>query len=324
MSPPLAGKRVAAIDIGTNTVLLLVAEAGAGGAVIPVAQRSRVTRLGEGVDRSGTLLPEAIQRTGDCLEKFAEELRVLGVHRLRIVGTSAMRDAQGGERLQERVRSLFGTDAQVIRGEEEARLSFRGAIGGLGVETATDVAVFDLGGGSTEVVIGRIQRGMQQVTFAASYDVGSVRMTERFISHDPPSKAERNALAGAAAAAFASVPRLPNALAPIGVAGTMTTLAAVSLRIPYDADRVHGHVMAVPTLRRVTDELGSMDLGERKRVPGMHVGRADVIVSGGIIALALLDIWGAEAVRISDRGVRWGVVEELLAEGSEPGPEPTA
>jgi exopolyphosphatase/guanosine-5'-triphosphate,3'-diphosphate pyrophosphatase len=312
--------RVAAVDLGTNTVLLLVAERSVDGSLSAVAERAIVTRLGEGVDRTQRFSATAISRTLTCLEDYANLVRSLGVERVSVVGTSAMRDAAGGEEIQNGIRMLFGVGARVVSGDEEARLAFRGAVSGLAIEGPTDVAVFDIGGGSTEVVMGRrLEGGDARVAFSASYDVGSVRLTERLVAHDPPSSAERDALRRAAREAFASVPPLHEAGfprdVPIGVAGTMTTLASVSLRLEtYDAARVHGHTMQVSELREVVENLASLNLETRKRVPGMEPKRADVIVAGGSLALALLERWNVDVTRISDRGVRWGVAEELLRE----------
>jgi exopolyphosphatase / guanosine-5'-triphosphate,3'-diphosphate pyrophosphatase len=315
--------RVAAIDIGTNTVLLLVAERAEGQAVA-IAEHATITRLGEGVDRTRRLSEAAIGRTVECLESYARIVRELGAERVSLVGTSAMRDAGGGEELRSRIRDLFGTEPRVLSGAEEARLTFRGALSGLGAAGLrtnlldgsagdADVAVFDIGGGSTEVILGRIENGVPRETFGKSYDLGSVRLTERHVAHDPPSEEELELLAVAARDAIRDVPLATIPTQPVGVAGTMTTLAAVSLGlVPYDGSRVHGHVMQVDELRRVVGHLASLRLEARRLVPGMEPKRADVIVAGGIIALAILGHWSSSEVRISDRGVRWGIAEELL------------
>jgi exopolyphosphatase/guanosine-5'-triphosphate,3'-diphosphate pyrophosphatase len=306
--------RVATVDIGTNTVLLLVAERQHGGDLRVVAERATITRLGEGVDRARRLAPEAVERTCACLEEYARIVKEAGSERVAVVGTSAMRDAAGGESLRARVKEMFGVEARVITGDEEARLTFVGALSGLSVGAGT-VGVFDIGGGSTEVVHGSVEANAGHLAYAKSFDVGSVRMTERHVAHDPPQSAEREALARAARSAFAEVPPLPDgALVPTGIAGTMTTLASVSLKMAeYDGARVHGHVMPVTELARVVDLLACVPLAERKRIVGMEPKRADVIVAGGAIALELLAHWGAGAVRISDRGVRWGLALELAS-----------
>jgi exopolyphosphatase/guanosine-5'-triphosphate,3'-diphosphate pyrophosphatase len=303
--------RVAAIDIGTNTVLLLVAERDAAGALVAVEERATITRLGQGVDRTGRLAPEAVARTVACLEDYAAVARGLGVARTGVVGTSAMRDAGGGEEVRARVLGAFGVEARVLSGDEEARLTFLGAISGLDVDTSRELAVFDIGGGSTEVVLG-VPAPPPSIRFARSFDVGSVRLTERFVRSDPPSAADRAAVDRFTRDAVAGVPPLPAGATPIGIAGTMTTLAAVSLAMPvYDGARVHGSLLAREAIGAVVDRLASVELEARRAITGMEPKRADVIVAGGAIALALLDHWGASRVRISDRGVRWGLAAEL-------------
>ena len=296
--------RIAAIDIGTNTVLLLVADRGGGGQLRAVAERATITRLGEGVDRTRQFAPAAVARTIACLTEYASVVREFGVARVAIVGTSAMRDARGGEALQQAVRGLLGVEARVISGQEEAQLTFRGALSGLPATAKAEAVVFDIGGGSTEVVVGRNEP--LEVVLAESLEVGSVRLTER---HGQ----DAAAIARAVQAAIAHLPPIAPANVPVGVAGTMTTLAAVSMGlVPYDGERVHGHTMSRDKLTAVVSRLAGLGVEERRAVAGMDPERADVIVAGGLIAVALLAHWGARAVRISNRGVRWGVAEQLL------------
>jgi len=304
--------RVATIDVGTNTVLLLVADRRADGSLVAVEERARVTRLGEGVDVTRQFAPAALERTQACLDEYAGVVRSLGVDRVAVVGTSAMRDARGGEALLARIEEAFGVPVRVVGGQEEARLTFRGALGGLPIAEQSDVAVFDIGGGSTEVVLGKIESGDARLAYSSSFDVGSVRLTERHVRTDPPDRDDRDAVTRAAREAFALVPGLKSTQTPIGIAGTMTTLAAVSLGLAaYDGARVHGHAMRFAELQRVVQELASTPLEARRRMAGMEPKRADVIVAGGLIALALLEHWAANEVLVSDRGVRWGLAEEL-------------
>jgi exopolyphosphatase/guanosine-5'-triphosphate,3'-diphosphate pyrophosphatase len=297
--------RVAAVDLGTNTVLLLVADRGADGQLAVVTDRARVTRLGEGVDRTRRLAPTAVARTLVCLEQYARVTQDLGAERLAVVATSAMRDAQGGDEVRGRIRALFGVEPRVLSGDDEARLTFRGAIGGLSRIDGAEIGVFDIGGGSTEVIIGRVDDAAPGISFSESFDVGSVRLTER---HGE----DQEALLEAARHAFRSVPNLPSDVDPVGVAGTMTTIAAVSLALdPYDGARAHGHLLQKAELERVVDRLAALDLSTRRGVVGMEPERADVIVAGGCLALALLEHWNATRVVVSDRGVRWGLAEEL-------------
>jgi exopolyphosphatase/guanosine-5'-triphosphate,3'-diphosphate pyrophosphatase len=309
--------RVAAIDIGTNTVLLLVAEEMARG-LSPLVERATITRLGEDVDRTRRLKPDAVARTCTCLEEYAEVVKASAVDRVALVGTSAMRDAAGGEALRQRIRELFGVDARVISGEAEAKLTFHGALSGLARPDGTETAVFDIGGGSTEVVLGTPEASA--VRYSHSFDVGSVRLTERFIAHDPPLTAELEAIATTLTQTFRAVPAIAPGVAPVGVAGTITTLAAVALGIdPYDGGRVHGATLSTAAIRKTVLDLGAMDVVHRRAVPGIEPKRADVIVAGGLIAIALLDHWKADSLTVSDRGVRWGLAEELVQESRGPG-----
>jgi exopolyphosphatase/guanosine-5'-triphosphate,3'-diphosphate pyrophosphatase len=307
--------RVATIDIGTNTVLLLVADRREDGTLVAVEQRARVTRLGEGVDVARRFSAWALERTQSCLDEYAAVVRALGAERIAVVGTSAMRDASGGEALLARIEASFGVAVRVVSGQEEARLTFRGALGGLPIADRSDVAVFDIGGGSTEVVLGKLESARANIGYSSSFDVGSVRLTERHVRSDPPAPRECEALARESRAAFAAIPQLKSGQTLVGIAGTMTTLAAVSLGLAsYDGARVHGHTMTQDELRRVVEELASTPLQLRRHLPGMEPNRADVIVAGGFIALALLEHWNARHVLISDRGVRWGLAEDLAAE----------
>jgi exopolyphosphatase/guanosine-5'-triphosphate,3'-diphosphate pyrophosphatase len=293
--------RVATIDIGTNTVLLLVADRQADGSLVAVAERATITRLGEDVDRTGHFSSAALARTMACLGDYAKVLRGISVDRIAVVGTSAMRDASGGDDLAAHVHALFGVVPQIISGDTEARLTFGGALGGMPPSPDVGVAVFDIGGGSTEVVLGEVKRAVPRVGYSASFDIGSVRLTERHVHHDPPTIEERDALARAARDAFALVPVLRPGQIVVGIAGTMTTLAAVSLGLaPYSGE-----------LARIVDDLASTSMKFRRALPGMEPKRADVIVAGGYIALGLLNHWNVDDVLISDRGVRWGLAEEL-------------
>ncbi len=306
--------RVATIDIGTNTVLLLVADRQPDGSLLAIAERATITRLGEGVDRTRRFSPAALARTTSCLRDYAEALRGLSADRVAVVGTSAMRDAGGSEALAAQVQDLFGVLPQIISGDVEARLTFRGALGGLSTHADVAVAVFDIGGGSTEVVLGGIEHGVPRVGYSASFDVGSVRLTERHVGHDPPTFEECTSLSHAADEAFASVPALRAGQLVVGIAGTMTTLAAVSLGLaPYDGAQIHGRRMRREDLSRLVDELARTPIESRRLLAGMEPKRADVIVAGGHIALALLCHWHAEEVIVSDRGVRWGLAEELAS-----------
>ncbi len=304
---------VATIDIGTNTVLLLVCERrdgeGKNRVLCAVEERATITRLGEGVDRTRALAPAAIVRTLACLEDYARRVKELGVAKVAVVGTSAMRDASGGEEIRAAVKELFGVEARVISGDTEARLTFVGGTSGLGIGE-DEACVFDIGGGSTEVVVGK----GTAISFEQSFDIGSVRLTERHIRSDPPTQAELDAVTKDARDNLAPLEHLVIKGGPlIGIAGTVTTLAAVSLELfPYDGARVHGHTMRREEIEDVVLRLATLPLEKRQRVPALEPKRADVIVAGGLIALAVMDALGRTEARISDRGVRWGLAEEIL------------
>lgn len=315
--------RVGAIDIGTNTVLLLVADVGGDGQLLPIAERATITRLGEGVDRTRQLAPAAVVRTVACLNDYKRIADELGVESLGIVGTSAMRDAAGGASVRDHVRAIFGVNVRVLSGAEEARLTFCGALSGIQPVPVGQIPVFDIGGGSTEVILGTAS--LSDLTFAKSFDLGSVRLTERFIAHDPPTPDELIAIERVAAESFSTVPPIAGTGSPVGVAGTMTTLGAIALGVaPYEGARIHGRGIRRADLRRVVSGLASIDSQARKMVPGMDPGRADVIVAGGLVALALLDHWGADEAIVSDRGVRWGLAQALAGAPADAGTAQTA
>lgn len=278
-----------------------------------MVERAVITRLGEGVDRTRTLAPAAIARTNACIDDYARIIAEHGVSRVAVVGTSAMRDAGGGEEVRAHVKAKLGVDARVISGDEEARLTFLGALSGLGRSGRT--CVFDIGGGSTEVVVGEAP----PFELATSIDVGSVRLTERHVKSDPPTDAELDLVRESARASFAALPVLGRSVIPVGIAGTVTTLAAVALGLePYDGARVHGHEMTVDELRTVVDGLAKLDLARRRSVRGLEPKRADVIVAGGLVAIALLEQLGSARFAISDRGVRWGLAQELAQDLARP------
>jgi exopolyphosphatase/guanosine-5'-triphosphate,3'-diphosphate pyrophosphatase len=303
--------RVAAIDIGTNSVLLLVAER-RGDEIVPVVERAAITRLGRGVDAAHVLDPGAVEATLACLADYAAELRRAGAERIAAVGTSAMRDAAGGEDFRRRARDLLGEEPRVISGEEEAELTFSGALTGLGLDGP--VTVFDLGGGSTEVIRGRAGASGDAVERAVSLDIGSVRLTERHVHADPPREDELLTVRRAVRDALAGLDeRWKGAGSLVGVAGTVTTLAAFALDVaPYDPARVHGARLDATRVVRATADLAGRTLAERQASPAIDPRRADVIVAGALIVEEILAWAGAAELVASDRGVRWGLAKRLL------------
>jgi exopolyphosphatase / guanosine-5'-triphosphate,3'-diphosphate pyrophosphatase len=300
-------RRLATLDIGTNTVLLLVADATSGG-LLPVLERATITRLGQGVDRTRELAPEASARTLACLRDYATDLARLGVTEVAAVGTSALRDARGGAELVAEAKAILGVAPLVIGGEREAELTFRGALSGLAVSGA--VTVFDVGGGSTELVTGNAERA---ITSAVSLDIGSVRLFERHVTTDPPSGAELALVREDVERTLGSVV-ISGQGTLVGVAGTVTTLAAIALELDtYDPSRVHGRMLDIASVRSLVARLASLPLEERKRIRGLDPARADVIVVGGVIVERVMALTRSDNLVVSDRGVRWGLLEELAA-----------
>ena len=277
--------RVAAVDCGTNSIRLLVADVTDAG-LRDVHREMRVVRLGQGVDATGVLAPEAIERTRVALADYTALMRRKGVERVRMVATSATRDAANRDDFFAMVRTTLGVDAEVISGDEEARLAFAGAVGDLEPDDGPFVVV-DVGGGSTEVVVGSLTSSGPQVAAARSVDVGCVRLTERCLPDDPPAPeqvaAAREVAAGILAGAFAAVP-VDDVRTWVGVSGTVTTLSALAMDLPdYDADAVHLSRLTVADLHRVTASLLAMPRDERAALGPMHPGRVDVIGAGAIV-----------------------------------------
>lgn len=304
--------RVATIDIGTNSVLLLVAEARSGDAadLVAVHEASTITRLGQGVDHTRRLHPDAVKRTLSCLRGYAELIERHGATRVDVVSTSAARDAEGVDEFLREAEAVLGTCPRVISGQEEARLTFRGALTGLPVEGP--VAVYDIGGGSTEVVVGERDGGASAVRFATSVDVGCVRLTERYLSSDPPSEEQIEQARAALHDALSGLTRPAEPARWIGIGGTITTLAAVDLQLAsYDAGRVHGSRLTREAVAGLRERLAGLPLSERSAVPGLEPKRADVIVAGALLVEGLLDRAGQQETLVSDRGVRWGLALRL-------------
>jgi exopolyphosphatase/guanosine-5'-triphosphate,3'-diphosphate pyrophosphatase len=304
--------RVAAIDIGTNSVLLLVAERDGSGTVRAVRERATITRLGEGVDRTGEISEVARERTLACLRAYADDLRELGVTRVAAVGTSAMRDARGGPAFADAAGEVLGSRPTIASGDEEARLTFAGSLAGLSLDGP--VAVFDVGGGSTEIVVGERTASGPRIDAKVSLDVGSVRLTERHVRSDPPTLAELEAVARDVDSALAGVGKIPMGATLVGVAGTVTTLAAVARDVhPYDGARVHGASISASEIAAVRARLAALTLAERRALPTVDAKRADVIVAGAVIVDRVIAWSGASSLLASDRGVRWGLALDLLS-----------
>jgi exopolyphosphatase/guanosine-5'-triphosphate,3'-diphosphate pyrophosphatase len=298
--------RFATIDVGTNSVLLLVADRTSDGLFEAVLERAEITRLGRGVDQSRRLSPEGMEATLAVLTAFANEARSLGAEGLAVSATSAARDAQNGAEFLAAAKARAGVTVEIISGELEAQLSFASAYMDFGSEAAGPLLVIDIGGGSTEFIYGN---SAGRVEFRHSFDVGSVRLTERLIRSDPPSPEERERVMSLLRQTFSALPPPPPAAQLVGVAGTVTTLYAVENRIdPYDATCVHGGTLTRAQLEQLVDKLCTLPLAERRTLPGLQPKRADVIPAGSLILLEALRALELDACRVSDRGLRWGLM----------------
>jgi exopolyphosphatase / guanosine-5'-triphosphate,3'-diphosphate pyrophosphatase len=299
--------RVAAVDLGTNSTRLLVADV-ANGRVAEIARKTRVTRLGEGVDARRRLLPEPIARVRNVLSDFRRELKAAGAERTLAVATSAVRDAENGEAFLGEVEWSYGFATRLLTGDEEAALTFRGVTTGGSLEPGT--LILDLGGGSTELVLG----GPDGVELHDSLNIGSVRLTERFLHRDPPSPAELEDCAEAVRSLLSegfSAETCALVHKAIGVAGTITTLAALDLGLPeYDAERVHGHRIDRAGVDRQLERLAGVPLSERRRIPSLDPDRAPVIVAGAVIVRELLDFFGLPDLEVSERDLLDGAALE--------------
>jgi exopolyphosphatase / guanosine-5'-triphosphate,3'-diphosphate pyrophosphatase len=304
--------RYAAIDVGTNTVLLLVAEETPSG-FRTVAERGAITRLGKGVDASRQLLPEGMEKTLATLATFAQEARALGVAGLVVSATSAARDARNGAEFLTAARERVGVEVEVLAGDEEARLSYLAVAQDFAAEAGPrELVALDIGGGSTEFIFGT----GTAVRFHTSLDIGSVRLTERCVRSDPPSAEDFARLHRELDTALTAVPAPgPEALV-VGVAGTVTTLYAVAHGIaPYEAARVQGGWLSREALGETRARLASQPLAERRQVPGLQPERADVIIAGAVLLEHALDHLGAKGLRVSDRGLRWGLLAARFGGG---------
>jgi exopolyphosphatase/guanosine-5'-triphosphate,3'-diphosphate pyrophosphatase len=301
--------RVAGIDCGTNSIRLLVADVG-DGPLTEVVRTMEIVRLGEGVDRTGRLSPAAIERTRVALEGYAKTIASTGAERVRMVATSASRDASNADDFRTMVREVLGQDPEVITGDAEARLSFAGALGGLRAEAP--YLVVDIGGGSTEFVL-----GTDSVEAARSVDIGCVRLTERHLHDDPPTAAQIAAVEAdirvAVALARETVP-VAEARTLVGLAGTVTTVTALALGLPeYDSAKIHHARISAAQVADVTAMLLRSTRAERAGLAVMHPGRVDVIGAGALVLRVLMDEIGATELVASEHDILDGIALSLVA-----------
>jgi len=304
--------RVAVVDIGTNSTRLMIADVGAGGTLQELHRESIVTRLGARVDATGRLQEDAMQRVFDTLARMRELIGEHGAAATTAVLTSAVRDAANGPEFTATVRERYDLDARTIGGDEEAALTFAGATSER-PETGHELLVVDIGGGSTEFVIGRDG----DVGFHASTQAGVVRQTERHVGHDPPRREETDELRREVAQIIAdNVPaeRRRRVVHAIAVAGTATSCAAIELELdPYDRALVHGHVLRRAMITGILARLSRLTDADRRAVTGLQPDRAPTIVAGVAMLLEVLDAFGLDEIEVSEHDILRGAALRLAA-----------
>jgi exopolyphosphatase / guanosine-5'-triphosphate,3'-diphosphate pyrophosphatase len=297
--------RLAAIDIGTNTILLLVADLEPGGTVRPVLDLQEIPRLGKGVDRDRRLSPEAMERSLRVLERYADEARHAGAARIVACGTSALRDASNRGEFVEAVKRRTGIVITILSGREEADRTYLGAVADLEpMESSQECAVLDIGGGSTEIVFGRGHRPDS----LHSFDIGAVRLTERYFQDQPPPAPQIDEARALVQSAFAPLKERPRPRRVIAVAGTPVTLASLLLDLShYDAAITHGKTVSREAIGNLLTRFGSMDVASIGKLPQVQPGREDVLLAGTLILDEALHLLGVEEFQVSSRGLRFGI-----------------
>lgn len=310
MTSRSTSRRVAAVDCGTNSTRLLVAEADGSGGLVQVERRMQITRLGQGVDRSGSLADEAVDRTLTVLRDYRSAMDDLGVssHDVRITASSAARDADNHARFFDDAERIVGERPELLSGDDEGRLSYRGATAGLDPAEGP-LLVFDLGGGSTEFAVGP---DPGQCDGVLSLDVGCVRLTEKFIEHDPPRPEELTAAISLTEAYLDDVAReLPASQAArtvIGLAGTVSTVAAVEIGLgTYDRDRLHHFVLTHEAAEDVFRTLATEGRDDRRHNPGLEEGRIDTIVGGCCVLVAIFRSFALDQLLVSEADILDGL-----------------
>lgn len=305
-------RRLAAVDIGTNSVRLLVADVAGTGVdarMTPVERLMRITRLGQGVNASRRLHPDAIERTLTVLKEYRSVIDRLGVERIRVATTSASRDAENRDEFFEPAAKVMGVGLDLLSGEEEAALSFRGAT--IGLDVPGPILVIDIGGGSTEFIL-----GTDRPEGLISLDVGCVRMTEQYLISDPPTAEELSLAVSAMRDLLADVerevPGVRQANTVVGVAGTVTTVAAVELGLAeYDRDRIHHCRLSRAAAEDVFRTLALEPIAARRHNPGLEAGRVDVIVGGALVLVSILRYFDFNEVLVSESDILDGLVCSL-------------
>ena len=298
--------RLASIDIGTNTILMLIADVGRNGSLSVIRDEHCIARLGKGVDAHGVIQQETFHRVYDTLAQLKNVANTSGVQHLSVCGTSALRDAVNRQEFIDFIREQLSMEIRILTGHEEAELTYLGAVSEYLPHSRSDeYAVLDIGGGSTELVIGI----GSIISSAVSIDIGSVRLTERILKTSPPNGISLDSAAKLIQDHIQHIPLLPTTTKLIGVAGTLTTLAAIDLRLPeFDRTLINGYILTGEAIERIFQELRHLTLDQLRRYPQIHPLRADILLAGILILQEILRKVNLPHVIVSDRGLRYGIL----------------
>jgi exopolyphosphatase/guanosine-5'-triphosphate,3'-diphosphate pyrophosphatase len=301
--------RSAAIDIGTNSIRLLISDYD-GSEFCILERRMEITRIGKNLGISKNILKKSADATSKVLQKYNRLMQEYGVERYRAVGTSALRKAANSGWFISYIKDNTGIDVEKITGEEEARLSFQGA--SAAIKPGTQILVIDIGGGSTEFILGNID---MELDFNESIDIGSVSLSERFIKSDKPTHSELKDMQGYVKDRIRPVInkiRVKDGLTLVGVAGTITTIAAIDLKLEtYDSEVIHQHILKGRRVNNIYHLLCSLTLKERRRVPGLQPERADIIIGGTAVLVEIMDLLEIKSLIVSEQDILDGIIYSL-------------
>ncbi|MCX7983283.1 MAG: Ppx/GppA family phosphatase [Bacteroidetes bacterium] len=301
--------RVAAIDIGTNTVLMVVLERTSHETFNVLCDEHAIARMGKSVDSQKIILPESFERVENCLLRYKSIAEKLNVDKIVVCGTSALRDAKNQREFIDYIKSRLGITIQVLSGKEEARLTYIGSLVGWYEKMNTPVAVVDIGGGSTELAFGESTR----LVSSMSIDIGSVRITERYLLHSPPETDELEEASAVIRAHLSTLPRVPISTTFVGVAGTITTLAAyIQNLITFQTSKIHRFMLWKDKVDLAYNTLKDLPYTELLSIPSIHPQRADIILAGILIVRLLMEEYNLSAITVSTQGLRYGLAYETL------------
>lgn len=304
--------KLASIDVGTNSVRLLIADY-SGFNLKPLVRKAEITRLGKNLVKTGEISQKSAFRTNKVLSTYLNLIKKWSVAKYRAIGTSALRQAKNRDWFLSYIYQNLGIEIEVVTGYQEARFSFSGAIKDLDIESFEDVLVVDIGGGSTEFILGNCNL---EIVLIRSIDIGCVNLTEKFIESDPPKEEELSNMHGFIRDRLKRVVeeiKKQRYLSIVGVAGTITTLCSIDLGLKkYDMEKIHHHILKIENICRIYDSLCNVDFGKRKKIVGLELKRADIIIAGTAILLEVMKLLGKNVIVVSERDILDGIVYSLV------------